>query len=894
MIRNSLIASIVAAIVMATGAHVLAMGPGSSPSQGVGGNPLATPTVQPAPASTVAAEITPPYISLGVGYGQDGTLNAGFATSAPVGYLDYDAHPGPGILQIWEGTNASFPGPANNGGLGGGVFQAFSSVAHYQFGTPNESTMQKWPYYDKREQDFYHNGDAAFLTGTPSASGTCIWNWQPDLRPNAGKYQLVNGATGAVIATVTGTTFTESSLTNGTQVWRYLNTVFVDPTATTVNAAITASANPQTAVYTPTATTQVIRGDDWLSIGGAHPEIVRVLNQPSGGGAPGTTNDTSHFVAVFTQNHAIGDSISEIEPYDGTDPLDQTTSAYPNVTNTFGAPLGTGGRVMQGCVSSCGPFTFTLASCTPSASAPTTTATAILSKFNMTIANNPEPQTTEPTPAPTPASGSTISISGSIEETASASAQATPSVSYVYSASSFTPATPTQTWTSSSAGLSNNTLIWTINASTTLTTNVANGRSPIDIQVCVPGGQCTEWWNFQVGDRTFCTSYGSSNPTCYESNPNAYQRSLDNQDLFDDEIRSMLSNPTPPPGGLQGGFVGEELHDAFGGSGAAIDIQNSVDTLLPNDSDLFNGLLKYGQNMAAWFTAGGGTNAGCTVSGCGTWNLNWGAWDFQDENMIGNGNPYASSLKCTNCTYANASTNRTWRMSDECIMQASQSTANVAGSWVPCATNALLDGVQNPPITDFILDFGSNGTSLQQLDARYLIEANYFLIQHGAQSHGTVMKYTGEFDATNHLLADPFATEYVPMGFPLVDPAPISNPTAAPTTALGSIFNATDQLFERPYTNGIVLLCPQTGILSGACGTWHSPNGYTVWALNPDSATGTTTLLGGATVQARSYTAITSWTPGGSGGVSNGFASFALTGCTSPNCSAVIITYDPY
>ena len=884
---SSILTCAAAAIILAAVcARVLAQ-PGCFTCQQAGGGnggPAATPTVVPAPGSTQAAQVPPTYITLGIGYGTTGTVHATpYATSIPAGFLDYEAHPGPGMLNLWTGV--TFPGTCASGGssndgcLNDGVFLGFSAVAHFQLGTPNESSMQKWPYYHKREQDFYHNGDAAFLTGTPSASGTCIWNWQADLRPNAGKYQLVNGATGAVISTVTGTTFTESGLTNGTPVYRYLNTVFVDSGATTINAAITASTSAQTAVYTPTATTQVIRGDDWLSIGGAHPEVVRVLNQPTGGGAPGTTNDTSHFVAVFTQNHAIGDSISEIEPYDGTNNLDATSSTYPNVTNTFGTPLAAGtpgpGVNADG---------FVLASCTPSASAPTTTAAAILSKFAMTLTNNPEPQTSDPTPAPTPASGSTISISGSIEETASASAQATPAVQYVYAGSSFTLTQPTQTWTSSSAGLSNNTLIWTINASTTLTTTVANGDSPIDIRVCIPASACTvftQFWNFQVGNRTFCIGYSNSNPTCYEQNPNAYQRALDNQDLFDDEIRSTLGNPTPrPAGGVMGGFVGEELHDAFGGSGAGIDIQNSVDTVLPSDLELFTGLLKFGQNMAAWFSAGGGTNAGCTVSGCAAWNSNWGAWAFQDGNMIGNGNPYGTATKCANCVYANASTNRTWRMTDELFLQASATTYNPASAWVGAAENVLQDGVQSTPITDFITEAAGDNAN-----GEYLALADFLLLQHGATKHGSILKFgSGNFDSTNNWLADTYPNEYVPIGWPIVDPVPIPNPAASPTTAMSAIYNATAHLFERDYSNGLILLCAVNGVDSNPCGTWTAPNGYTAWALVPNTAVPMFTVTG---VVARSYVAITSWNVSSTAGVGGQCN-------TAANCAAVIITYQPY
>jgi hypothetical protein len=711
-------------------------------------------------------------------------------------------------------------------------------------------------FFDQCESCFQHSGDPGNVTAVPG-NNTCTLYWTADQRGEEGGYNIyyaattgaktINNPAGSVGTGVT--TAVISGLSNGSVYYFYIDTVGISGTTLT-GGTYSASTSPQTITLGGTNGYANVRPFTWLhihdTVGGD--EDVQVITCTFSAGFC-----TSGVSVVLTKSHSGGGSqtITSEWPYSGLDPLDSSTTTMSNVTGTYyGTRLGSAGDTSE----SLDAFPV---SCKPVASNPGSTA-PIISDIQITTS-----PIVYPTSGATPSSHSTVTFSGSIQETASSPVvQQTPSLAYEYNGSQglgTSNITPTQTW--SHAGLVS-TFTWTLASPwptfTSSPTTRNNGYVSVDVQISVPSpspGVTTQW--FQIGGKNNRQNlYNYAQENAYIRNTCSYQNAVATEWWMDYEIITNFNNPSPAPN-LQRVI---QVDEPVKGAQIPGDISPTLDTAwLPQNDQAFKcGYITASGWLALFIT-------GTHTTGFGNF-YNWKdayIYESKDGYDANDGAPATGGASaCTSCTWANMQFGGE-RLFDGYPVIGGIYNNNV--EWIGQTLTALEDANRTMPILDY---FGGDGS--MSMTQRYYEESNCLLTT-SYNASGQPLDFC-TYDQMDYTHGDEplYMNYYAPVGPPVVPIPSVPNPTSANVcTALSGICNATDQLMERQFLNGIVLLC----------GPPAAPTGFrsfpqTVYLLGNDS--GPINSIGGA--MPRTYTPITRWPTTGN--------------CT--NNSSAIIVYLPY
>jgi hypothetical protein len=843
--RNSRIGTttgLVFALVIA--ACVASYGGSCGACTGAGAIPGASPTVIPNPSSSILPMSN--YINI-----------AGEKTQ-PSPYAPQDSW--------WMGAvsyySALRPSATDNANFrlknASAWYGPFFSLRMYDESCPaNEGGTCRQQFFDQREQDFIHVGDPAMFTGLPSvgsqsASTGCTWNWVND--PLAvGGYLLYNGAdpsaSATPIATVGSgvTTYDEMGLTNGTLYFRYIDKIIVSDTT---NSAVSSGLQS----VTMTSIDQSIVAHTRLHFAGTGAEDVEVVPNP----APTISAGVTVFSATFANAHATGVAVTSEEAYSGLDELDWTTTGLIHTTGSSnGLSLGT--RLPANLIgdpvhASPAPV---LANCEPLVTAPSTPILA-----NPVMFQQPTPFPTGS--APSPALSALITYSGSVEEVASTQVAPVLSVLDNSDGAHSLPVPIAATWTQSSCGVGCS--VWTLPAgvTTNYNGNGSNGNyGPIDEQYCVglSAQVCTDWYNYAKDNRTANPSYGENDNATMTSC--SYQMAIDHEDELNDLVTLVLGNPSPAPNVISTEEIAKES------TVKQFDIHSTHDTYMLTGPQLAAcSQAKYGPIIQAWANAALNAKPGSIAPPIfnSAWTLAWNDGYFVNFGSEPAGNMlYCGSTEIgisNPCDYNNSPASQA-RVIDsgfhECKM------FPVADEWEGIVTTILEDANRSPAILEFAADCDA-------LADVYWSRANELLTEQWVNGVQTVMDVNLPYiGGTTHVLPI-YAEQYAPIGQPLIPLIPFLIPTGSslpdPLTCIPScvsaayqasgFFNSSDNMFERFYSNGAVLVCPHSLPVHLSCNTHSfrdgSGNLVTVWLLNPDA-----NYLNSGLASPRVFTPITSW-----------------------------------
>jgi hypothetical protein len=735
------------------------------------------------------------------------------------------------------------------------------------------------PLFDQREQDLIHDGDPALMSADPIVGGInhttagCNWFWKPDDRGEQGGYSLYDATNNNQIASIPHgtTTYTELGLVNdSTTYFRYLDSILVNDTTTTI---IPAPGVPPVAVtVTASDVNQNIIAHTRLHIANAtNPAInedVEVLSNPT----PDSSSGKTKFVIVNTVNgYPAGAILTSEVAYSGVDALDSTSTSMANLTQpSYGT------RLPGNTMGNPGNPAATIAQCKPRATPPPASNLAVAANF--VLKEQPTPYPTYPGPIPT-ASGTSlglITFSGSVDETA-ASPQVTPTM-LLYNnsdgASGIGPSPLPVTWSKASCGT--DCLTWSVASpfpqATTLahTTGPGNGKfGPLDAEFTVGSGANGQgpWMNYarnnRVMDPAYRTNDAALRSTC------SFQQHLDSDDLLDDLIvlPGQLNNPL---GAANNWIYTEE-------TGFNLDIKNNdipptVDAYILIQSQYSS--CTQSSSGPALFNYFAQPHHFGSFPGIGPWIPDWGSasstpwginWDDALILNLGFSPPDSgtgSQPQCgttgtgnSNCYYSNSPATiaaeagvKSDRFFDTAFYQVSRMPN--AGEWEGQVATILEDA--NMVVTSGPLIGQPNpifDTAIEQISGSvapivYWTRGNTLLVQQyplGVAGGANLTDVDNPYDTS--LNYEPlFPVQYVPIGSPIepLIPFPIPSPGVQNTTMLENtdLFNSTDKLFERWYTNGVIIEC-QDDTTPGAQPTCkHHDFPQTVYLLNVDAGTG--------------------------------------------------------
>jgi hypothetical protein len=751
-----------------------------------------------------------------------------------------------------------------------GQYGAYASMSRTDETCPAmDGAVCRKPIFDQREQDFMHDDDPALLSGDPIIGGVsgstagCTWYWKPDDRGEVGGYKIYDGTNNSLIASIVHgtTTFAETGLTNDTTTYfRYVDSILVSDS---ISAAITTT-NVPVSVTTSGVGTNILAHTRLHIQDGASSEDVEVLSTP----AP-FLNAMGHtvFSIINTVNtyHANSTIINE-SAYSGTDSLDTTTSAMANTTQpNLGTRLPGNLTGNNNTVSPQKPNV--IANCKPRATPPPASA-RVLAHF--VIAEQPTPY--PPPPGMHPVSPAQITFTGSVDEVA-ANPQATPTMNVFNNSdgSGGTVVAATTTWAKSNCGT--NCLTWTLSAPLpTVTDNATMNGSfgPIDAQFLVAVNTTGPWMNYARNNRVMNPAYKTNNAAMQASCP--YQMSLDHEDLLDDLITltTTLQNPNS-------GFNQIDTEETgFFLSAKDTDITPANDPFLL-DAGSYTNCTEFvqGPNLINYFAGAigyPGTHHGSypppisqtpLVEYIPEWNTPWSiSWDDAlIENQGANPSP-SGPPQCPHCWFINspatvaAQSGLTVSRLFDTAFYATGVLPN-ANQWEGQAVTALEDGnILGPlgapnPILDISFEsVGSTGTAT----TTYWVRGNDLLVQQyplfSSLGNSAPPNFIDDNVPYNNSYGyqPMFPVQYAPIGFPIEPLIPYAIPTCTPLPTctpsggtagiLGTdIWNSVDQLFERWYTNGVVMMCGDTNVYppmtGGNCHGHTFPQ--TVYVLNVDS-----------------------------------------------------------
>jgi hypothetical protein len=173
--------------------------------------------------------------------------------------------------------------------------------------------------------------------------------------------------------------------------------------------------------------------------------------------------------------------------------------------------------------------------------------------------------------------------------------------------------------------------------------------------------------------------------------------------------------------------------------------------------------------------------------------------------------------------------------------------------WEDIVATVLEDANQKVPIQDVL----ANDTSANP-GARYWVHANSLLVEqwpNGAGSANAIPIVGTFFSSGLSHWFELYDVQFRQLGVPQTPLIPYAIPSGgSPPPKLVSnpcvptaIYNCNTNLFERLYSNGVVLVCPNAPLLN--CGHWTNGSS-TVYLVNPDL----TSIANGAAPS--TYTAI--------------------------------------
>jgi hypothetical protein len=717
-------------------------------------------------------------------------------------------------------------------------YGSFESLRMYDEKCPaNEGGVCRQPLYDQGEQIFLHAGDAALMTGEPtvgvqSASTGCTWNWNVDYRGAQGGYILYESTGGAFanIFSGSGTTFVQTGLTNATTYYVYVDSILVsDTTDNAADGAVTVTGTPVSVAMAGVDAN--ILAHTRLHFAAPNAEDVEVLPNP----APRTSSGHTVFSAIFTSTHLRNLAVTDEAAFSGTDPLDTTQTMMANTTQpSYGTRLPanlTGDPNLPW--SGGGPE---LANCKPLSVAPSTPLLA-----NPVYVQAPVPYPTGS--ASPPANATPIVFNGSVDEVASAAAMTAPQVMIWNNSdgSGGTLVTSTPSWATASCGPS--CTRWTISGSGLTSPykfNSINGAfGPIDERYTTgttpacdgADYQCTNWGNYAKNNRVANPTYATNDSAMRSScSYDAAERFLD---LLNDFVVVNLDNPAQANNSI---YTEEILKDELSKN---FDINNNTDLYIP-PAAFFAACTQanYGPIVYGWASAP--LNAKPGTIPVTTFNSTWKvAWNDGEWINFGH-NPPGNNLLCSignACAY-NFSPTTQQRFFDSSFGGSNADGMPTESEWEDVVATVLEDANQTVPIQDIL----ANATSSNP-GAEYWTHANSLLVEqwpNGAGSANVIPIEGTYFTSMSSHWFELYDVQFRQLGVPqtpLVSyaipsggstpPKLVSNP-CVPT----AIYNCTNNLFERLYSNGIVLVCPNAPLIG--CKQWRN-GASTVYLVNPDA-----------------------------------------------------------
>jgi hypothetical protein len=381
---------------------------------------------------------------------------------------------------------------------------------------------------------------------------------------------------------------------------------------------------------------------------------------------------------------------------------------------------------------------------------------------------------------------------------------------------------------------------------------------PIDAQFIVPNGVVGgsvdgPWMNYARNNRVMDPAYQTNDAAMEASCP--YQEHLDHWDLLDDLITlpGTLSNPSSALNEIDTEEIGSDLtsknNDIPPQSNPYLIDRGSYTTCTEFSAgpDLFNyfgGTAHHGSypdnnSIPAWSSP---------------WNIVW-----DDGIFINTGSqPSVGGTQCTDCyigfsppTLAAEAGASAGRFIDTAFYQStSKPTSN---QWENIVTTILQDanvktipgGVPNPVFDIAAESVGARGSAA----TTYWVRGNTYLVQQYPFGIGGPVNMTdidAPYDNKTSEYEPLFPVQYAPLGVPVEPLIPFAIPTCSPfpsciptipanqDLSTTDLFNSTDKLFERWYTNGVVIMCGDE--LPHNCLSHTFPQ--TVYLLNEDAGIG--------------------------------------------------------